>query len=93
MKVLDLLFSKYASPFIFIDTMIQLGKLDEAIRNLLDEQNENRLWDLYLRVLPKKSFNDWKKDLVKNETSELNENEIMAQVEESQNILNSFKPL
>lgn len=90
---MDLLFSKYASPFIFIDTMIQLGKLDEAIRNLLDEQNENRLWDLYLRVLPKKSFNDWKKDLGKNETSELNENEIMAQVEESQNILNSFKPL
>ena len=96
MKFWDLLFKRYASPFSFIEGMLESDSFDDAIRHIIDAENDEKLWQIYLHsnpyIAPRKSFNDFKKDVTGNVdySKPLTENEIKVAVSKSQNILNNF---
>lgn len=88
---MDLLFKRYASPFLFLDGLLELGKLEEGIKYLLEEENDEKLWQLYLHSNPSKSFNEWKKDINSNDKPKgLSSEEVITQVEKSKDILKAF---
>lgn len=105
MKFWDLLSTRYADPFPVVDVMIENEMLPEFIDNLLEQVNEDKLWQLYLAValMEEKSFSEWKADILQGPSTgksvakadmadsgqELTPEEAVAQAE---NILSGFKP-
>ena len=66
MKFWDLLSTRYANPFPVVDVMIENRMLPEFIDNLIEQVNEDKLWQLYLAValMEEKSFSEWKADIM-----------------------------
>jgi len=73
---MGLMYSKYTSPLEFMNLYIEQGRFGEFVENILSAEYERRkeeaekednrkLWELYLHSMSDKSFNDWKKDVVK----------------------------
>lgn len=98
---MDLLFKRYASPFLFLDNLIESDDLSEGIDTIIRQANDDKDWELYLSLNPwnETTFDEWKKEMYKtNESLEINmtkdqaENYFKAELEKSQNILNNFKP-
>lgn len=87
---MDLLFSKYASPFLLLDGLILTGRFEDFIDEFVRLENEKVKWEFYLHKVQDKSFAEFKADIepIKNFSPE----DIETTVTESQNILNSFKP-
>lgn len=69
-----MLSERYANPFQVLDEMIANGMLPEFIDNLLEQINEDKLWQLYLAIalVEERSFSAWKADILKNSGSENN---------------------
>lgn len=90
---MDLLFKRYASPFLFLDSLMELGILKEGLDNLIEQDAEETMWELYLHSMPSKSFNDWKEEVFKRnkEHDGLSESEVITQVNEAEAILRSFR--
>ena len=94
---MNLLFKKYASPFILLDIMLQSNRFDEFVTTFINEENEQKLWELYLHHgWLNKSFDEFKHDVlipVTNEsTNKVTEKDIEATIKHSKEILNGFKP-
>lgn len=93
---MDLLFKKYASPFTLLDLMLTSDKLDEFVDTLIDEENEQKLWELYLHHgWLNKSFEDFKKEVigqVTNESNNVSSKDVEATINHSKEILNGFNP-
>lgn len=92
---MDLLFLRYASPFLLIDQLISMGTFFDFIDKMFEEYNEQKLWDYYLhKVDASISYNDWKSEqgISCNTSSEkLTKNEIETTLKESLKIANSFR--
>lgn len=90
---MDLLFTKYASPFLLLDGFILIGKFEEFIYEFLKLDNDNKLWDFYLHKVYGRSFIDFKNSLETTQSSnETSKEEIETTVKSSKNILNNFIP-
>lgn len=93
---MDLLFNRYASPFDYLDVLLQYGNFGRGIANIWDEYQDAKNWELYLSLNPlnDKSFTEWKKtNQEKAKASKpLSKTEIDATVEKSQKILMNFTP-
>lgn len=52
--------------------MIENGMLPEFIDNLLEQANEDKLWQLYLAMalMEEKSFSEWKADILQGPPAE-----------------------
>ena len=95
---MDLLYQRYASPFSFMDGMIQTGRFVEFVVNLVEtvnkEKSDDSAWDFYLhKVWDNITFADFKADLennIKNQT--MSEQSIETTVQNSMNILKNFNP-
>ena len=72
---MDLLYSRYASPFEFMNLYINGGRFGEFVSKLLEtdykrkkekaeKEDEDKLWSLYIHSMPDRSFEEWKKELV-----------------------------
>lgn len=94
---MDLIFKRYSSPFLIINEMIINGQLLKFINKILDIQNDERVYDIWLHRVFDKSFEQFKEGLDipsnsmpsrKNET--VNVNEV---VKKSLCILDDIKPL
>jgi len=93
---MDLLFSKYASPFIFIEQMLSLDRLPEFVSEILNIDNERKLWELYLAVVSNPtaevgSFEDFKEKNTRT-VEVISEKKLEATVKGSMNILQDFNP-
>lgn len=89
---MDLLFKRYASPFILLDTMIESNSISDFIDTLIDQDNEEKLWQLYLSSLyfnKAQSFEEFKKP---KQTEKMTNKEVEATLKDSMEILNSFNP-
>ena len=94
---MDLLFKRYASPFLFLDGMIQTGRFSEFVSEFVSTVNEEKddqlSWEYFLHKVQNGSFKDFKEEL---ENDEKNKNITAATIEEtvqnSLNILNNFNP-
>ena len=97
---MDLLFSRYASPFILLDSLIECNRLYDFIATIYERNNDDKEWQLYLSVISTYIFSG--KAISYNEFKQLNrepkqdekmtEDEIGAILKESENILDNFNP-
>ena len=95
---MDLVFKRYQNPY-FFDLAIENSKLIEFVDMLLKKQDEEKLWEIYVAtaIFNEKSFEDWKKEVLKAKTynpkmqiiSAKKSKEIIAK---SEDILRVFKP-
>lgn len=92
---MDLLFSKYASPFILLEQMLTLGRLSEYVFEVLNIENDRKLWELYLSCVANPysevaSFNDFKAKNTRQATEPYVDLE--ATVKQSFDVLQNFNP-
>ena len=92
---MDLLFKRYASPFCYLDVLLENGALYDGILNIWEEYNNDKTWDLYLSYKPETSFEKFKKDITSKAQAQepLSKAQVGATVKKSQNILKNFNPL
>ena len=92
---MDLLFKRYASPFLLVDQMLLTGQFSEFVTEIFDYDTDDRLWNIFLhKVDGQTSFNDWKASigLGQNSNTEMTKNEIETTINDSFYILNGFEP-
>ena len=96
---MDLLFKRYASPFLFMDGMIQTNRLAEFVTNIVamtnQENEEKAMWDYYLHraIMYEGSFNDFVADTkVRNDHASMSERTIETTLQQTCDILNNFNP-
>lgn len=89
---MDLLFSKYASPFIFVDQMIYDCRLCEFVDTFLKIDDDRKIWEFYLHKVHDVSFDDFVRSLGGNEQNEVSTEQLETTVKESANILAGFIP-
>lgn len=94
---MDLLFKRYASPFPFIDGMIQTGRfsefVSEFIRTVNEEIEDQTSWEFYLNKVQDGSYKDFKDELETNRQNQnISKHDIESTVQQSINILNNFNP-
>lgn len=92
---MDLIFKRYASPFCYLDALLEYGEFGKGIASIWDTIQDEKAWDLYLSNNPmnKKSFEDWKKEIFNNQkhNKPMSKAQVEATLEKSQNILKNFK--
>ena len=94
---MDLLFKRYASPFLFMDGMLQTCRfsefVDEFMHTVYAENEDQTSWEFYLHKVQEGSYKDFKDEL---ETDKQNQNMSKESIEEtiqnSLGILNNFTP-
>lgn len=91
---MDLLFKRYASPFLLVDQMILTGNFAEFVAKLVELDADEKLWQFFLhKVDEEKSFNDWKASVVGQQVeTQMSDDEIKATVQSSFSILNGYEP-
>lgn len=102
MKFMDLLYHRYASPLNLLDMVIGYGQMDEFVKTMIEQIDEENLWELYLhQIIKEQSFEEWKNSLMANtekevertqEENSVTQDEINAAVQKSQVILENFVP-
>lgn len=95
---MDLLYHRYASPLSLLETAAGNGCLKDTVVKVLEKQEEQLLWELYLsQPIKDSSFMDWKTNILEQPAAEEVDNrvsraEVHAAVENSKSILNNFIP-
>lgn len=91
---MDLLFSKYASPFLLIDTLIQTNSLSEYISDMYrftaEEKQEQSKWEFFLHKVYDESWNDFN-DRMKSE-EHAKTVDVGAAISKSNDIMKNFIP-
>lgn len=90
---MDLLFRRYASPFLLLDEVIKNNRLSEFVAEVMKSENERQTWEFYLHKIFDKSYSDFKESLGAVEGTAPPEADLEATVKSSENILNNFKPI
>ena len=94
---MDLLFNRYASPFLFIEQMIQTGRFSEFVVEFVKTINEEKAdeanWEFFLHKVHDQSFAEFIAEVENDKTNKsMSEQTIEETVQGSLNILNGFKP-
>ena len=90
---MDLLFKRYASPFLILNGYIQTGRFCEFIFHFSKAVQESDEWEIYLHKVWDKSYADFKESI---DTAQRNRNmsnsDFETTIKNSMNILNNFNP-
>lgn len=94
---MDLLFKRYASPFSFINGMIQSGRFFEFVVELVKTTNKEKEdefnWNFYLHKVWEGNYQDFLADVENNKKNlTMTKRTIETTVQHSMNILNNFNP-
>lgn len=94
---MDLLFKRYADPFLFMDQMLLTGRFNEFVVEMqkitAKEKDDQATWEFFLAKVHDKSFNEFKQDLVASiNANNVTEADLEATVKESWTILDGFNP-
>lgn len=87
---MDLLFHRYASPFLLLDQIIPSGDLSEFVSKLWEINEEEMQWQYFLAKVFDKSFEEFKKSMKPQQP--MTKREIETTVRESMSMINSFIP-
>lgn len=95
---MDLLFKRYASPFLFVDGMIQTYRFSEFVSEFIhaiNAENEDKTnWEFFLHKVQEGSFKDFVDEM--EETKQLQNvtaQSIESSVQQAMNILDNFNPI
>ena len=94
---MDLLFKRYASPFLFMDGMIQTGRFAEFVIDFINAINEEReekhSWEFYLHKVWEGTYEEFRADIQNDkELQNMDKRTFEATVQTSLDILQDFKP-
>lgn len=96
---MDMLFQKYACPFLFLEQILQVGRFPEFVDEFLKMHNEDvqdeTMWQLYLHsAFLSETFEAFKSRCVVPNVAEQPKVKVNleATVKESMNILDGFVP-
>ncbi|MEG1822904.1 MAG: hypothetical protein RR219_08500 [Clostridiales bacterium] len=104
---MDLLFSRYANPFLFLDNLIICGELSKGLHEISEIIRDEQLFQMYLHCsdgvmdeeykyhfFPPKSFHEWKESVMASQDTNgyTEEVDIEATKAMAQDILDSFVP-
>ena len=94
---MDLLFQRYADPFIFLNGMIQTHRFSEFVESFVEivnkERQEKHNWEYFLHRIFDKSYNEFKDEIKVNQDNQnMSESQIEATILHSNNILKNFNP-
>ena len=94
---MDLLFQRYASPFVFLDGYIQTGRFCEFINEFGEiqhkEKEDEKMWEVYLHKVWDKSFVEFREQVeIENNNRNMSESDFETTIKHSINILKNFNP-
>lgn len=91
---MDLLFKRYASPFLLLDTYISSGRMNEFIIEFMNIHNEETMWDVWIHKIFEQSFDDYKESVYEHARNAVKptKRQLETTISNSQQILNSFVP-
>ena len=91
---MDLLFKRYASPFVLLDSLILINSLNNFIDDFFDfvieERKEKTEWEFFLHKVYDKSWGEFS-DSIK-QSDDHKPIDLGATLIKSKNILNNFTP-
>lgn len=87
---MDMLFSKYACPFLLVDNYIESARLDEFVSELWGIHNDEMAWDFYLHKVEEAiSFDDFLDSMKPAQT--MDDTDFGTLIDDSASILENFK--
>lgn len=101
---MDLLYQRYASPFSFIEGMMQASRFSEFVDGFIDtinkerqeefkEKDNQKMWELYLHRVFDKSFEQFKEEAkVEQDNRNMSASDIETTISMSNDILANFNP-
>ena len=87
---MDLLFVRYASPFILLDGLILTNSLNSFIDDFFDFVREDNEWEFFLHKVYDKSWSEFSDDIEQSENQK--PIDLGATLMKSKNMLNNFTP-
>jgi hypothetical protein len=95
---MDLLFKRYASPFLFMGEMIRSVRFDEFVTEFIkttnEEHEEKASWEFYLHKVQEGSYKDFIDEMQNDkENQKMTEETKESIVQNAMNILNNFNPI
>ena len=87
---MDLLFVRYASPFVLLDGLILTNSLKNFVDDFFDFINEDREWEFFLHKVYDKSWSEFSNDMKQSENQK--PIDLDATIVKSKNMLNNFTP-
>ena len=87
---MDLLFVRYASPFILLDGLILTNSLKNFVDDFFDFINEDREWEFFLHKVYDKSWSEFSNDMKQSENQK--PIDLGATLVKSKNMLSNFTP-
>lgn len=93
MKIMDLLFKRYADPFSLLTGYIQTSRFCEFITAFCEQKVEDDRWEYFLHKVWDKSFTEFSESLqVTQDLQDMSEDDMEATVKKSMDILGNFNP-
>ena len=87
---MDLLFTRYASPFVLLDGLILTNSLNNFVYDFFDFINEERNWEFFLHKVYDQSWSDFVKEIEQSENQK--PIDLGATLVKSKNMLSNFTP-
>ena len=83
---MDLIFKRYANPYLLIDEMLEIGQFSDFIFEVIKMKDEDEQWEFFLHKVMNQSFAGFKNSMVIN-NKQITMNEIETTVNNSYSIL------
>ena len=91
---MDLLFTRYASPFVLLDGLILTNSLNNFVNEFFNIVNEERKekskWEFFLHKVYDKSWSEFSNDMKQSENQK--PVDLGATIVKSKNMLSNFTP-
>ena len=91
---MDLLFSRYASPFVLLDNLIFINSTSDFINEMFEtinkEREEQTQWEFFLHKVYNKTWKEFIDEI--NASNEQKEVDLGATLTKSKNMLKNFTP-
>lgn len=87
---MDLLFTRYASPFVLLDGFILTNSFNNYVDDFFGFINEDREWEFFLHKVYDKSWSEFSKEIKQSENQK--PVDLGATIVKSKNMLNNFTP-
>lgn len=86
---MDLLFQRYASPFLLLDGLLTTSSLTSFITDMYEQVNEEKLWNFYLHKVFDQTWGEFLDDVKPKKVEKIDVGETIIK---SKQMLNNFTP-
>lgn len=90
---MDLLFSKYASPFLLLDTVISACRFSSFVRDFIDAENDRSIREVWLHKVWDKDFAEFRESVMNRaRAAAAPKTSVETTIKTSLDILQDFEP-